>query len=139
MSGNPRVIPVELDIAEDACDLSLLPEMIDEFWHIAGLTDFHESKRDQLFKVNLEGTKKALELTAQMRVHRFFYISTAYVAGIHDGLVMEDGLLPSPKFRNPYEESKYAAEKAVRESGLPLYHFAPQYHRRRQQNRRSRG
>jgi len=91
---------------------------MDEFWHIAGLTTFNENKRAQLEAVNIHGTAHALELARRLECQRFFHISTAYVAGICDGPVMEDELLPNPVFRNPYEETKYHGEKLVRESSL---------------------
>jgi lysylphosphatidylglycerol synthetase-like protein (DUF2156 family)/nucleoside-diphosphate-sugar epimerase len=98
---------------------------VDEFWHIAGLTEFHESKRPQLEQVNIEGTRNALALARRWNVERYFHISTAYVAGIHDGVVQEDELLPNPVFRNPYEETKYRGEQLVRASDLPWIVIRP--------------
>ncbi len=92
---------------------------IDEFWHIAGLTDFYESKRAQLELVNIGGVRNAIALAGAVRAQHFYHISTAYVAGICEGPVPEDALLPNPVFRNPYEETKYRGEALVRSSGLP--------------------
>ena len=116
----PGVRSVPGDIADTSvvADLSGL-DPVDEFWHIAGLTEFHESKRPQLEQVNVEGVRHALALAERWKVSRFFHISTAYVAGICDGPVPEDGLLPNPVFRNPYEETKYRGEQLVRNSTLP--------------------
>ncbi|MCK5819321.1 MAG: SDR family oxidoreductase [Psychromonas sp.] len=122
--NDPRVIPVEQYINDSTEELAL-PEEIDEFWHIAGLTDFHESKRKQLYKVNVGGTEQALELAKKMKAKRYFHVSTAYVAGIYDDIVKEDALLECPEFRNPYEETKYKSEQLVRSSGLPFIIIRP--------------
>jgi len=44
----------------------------------------------------------------------FHYVSTAYVAGKRNGLVLEDELDEGQDFRNDYEHCKCLAEKAVR-------------------------
>lgn len=116
--NHQRVHMVFGDITSSAIleDEVSVPCTIDEFWHVAGTTDFNQEKRDEIFRINLEGTKNAVRLAEKLKSKHFFHISTAYVAGLHEGRVLEDGLLPNPTFRNPYEESKYAAEKYIRES-----------------------
>lgn len=65
--------------------------------------------------VNVEGTLRMLELaTALPRLRRFTYVSTAYVAGEHRGRFGEDDLDVGQRFRNPYEQSKFEAERLVR-------------------------
>jgi nucleoside-diphosphate-sugar epimerase len=96
---------------------------IDEFWHLAGSTDFQ--RRDLAMSVNVMGTSNVLNLARRLNVRVFFHVSTAYVAGLHQGLVAEDTLLANPKFRNVYEESKYMGERIVRESGLPFIIMRP--------------
>lgn len=98
---------------------------IDELWHFAGLTEFHEDKRALLEQVNIEGTRQALNLAERLGVRRFFHISTAYVCGLATELVPEDALLPAPRFRNPYEETKYHGERLVRDSALPWVVLRP--------------
>lgn len=116
----PRVTAIAGDITDPAVTaVAAQINHVDEFWHIAGLTDFYESKRAQLERVNVEGVRNALALAEVTRACHFYHISTAYVAGICDGPIPEDGLLPHPVFRNPYEETKYKGEKLVRSSVLP--------------------
>ncbi|NEX15155.1 MAG: hypothetical protein C1943_00610 [Halochromatium sp.] len=133
-SAQQRLAALELDptrchaLAGDLSDSGSFAEqlpVIDEFWHLAGLTEFHEDKRAQLERVNIEGTRQALKLAKQLDVQRFFHISTAYVCGLTSAPVPEDGLLPSPRFRNPYEETKYLGERLVRESSLPWVVLRP--------------
>lgn len=96
-----------------------LPERVDEFWHIAGSTDFQEERRERIFNINVDGTRNALNLAGRLNAGRFFHTSTAFVAGIHHGIAYEDELLPNPVFRNPYEESKYRSEELVRNYSVP--------------------
>ena len=96
---------------------------VDEFWHLAGSTDFH--RKDLAMSVNVVGTSNVLNLAKRLDVRAFFHVSTAYVAGLHQGLVDEDTLLENPEFRNVYEESKYQGERMVRESGLPFIIMRP--------------
>jgi long-chain acyl-CoA synthetase len=45
----------------------------------------------------------------------FLYVSTTYVAGMHDGLFRDDDLDVGQGFRNSYERSKLEAEQLVRD------------------------
>jgi long-chain acyl-CoA synthetase len=88
----------------------------------------HASLED-LRKTNLQGTVNLLKLAKSASVNgnfqRFSHLSTAYVAGKNQGKIREDELSSSHGFWSNYEESKYEAEKAVRESGLPYSIFRP--------------
>jgi thioester reductase-like protein len=81
--------------------------------------------------INVEGTRHMLELAEVCRrrghLERFTYISTAYVAGTHRGEFREDELDLGQRFRNPYELSKWEAEKLVRAHGdrLPIQVIRP--------------
>ncbi|TFB14198.1 SDR family NAD(P)-dependent oxidoreductase [Filobacillus milosensis] len=85
---------------------------IDAIYHTAALLSFDESKRDELFHVNVNGTKNALEFAQHINVKRFIHVSTAYTLGTRD--VGQESLYPkSQEFRNSYEESKAKAEHLV--------------------------
>ena len=121
--GTGRVHLVTGDVSHPSvARIGTLPR-IDEFWHLAGSTDFQ--RKDLAMSVNVMGTSNALNLAKRLGVRAFFHVSTAYVAGLHQGLVAEDTLLKNPEFRNVYEESKYQGEKIVRESGLPFIIMRP--------------
>jgi nucleoside-diphosphate-sugar epimerase len=119
--GDPRLtfVPGDVTNPDVVMDGFLLPQKIDEFWHIAGVTDFNEEKRQRIFSINVDGARNVLNLADRIKPGRFFHISTAYVAGIHNDIAYEDELLPNPVFRNPYEESKYCSENMVRNSTIP--------------------
>src|SRR3954452_15350198 len=82
--------------------------------------------------INVAGTENMLELAhlVQRRgdgLRRFSYVSTAYVAGDHRGVFREEELDIGQTFRNPYEQSKFEAERAVRQrcDDLPVTIFRP--------------
>ena len=113
-------------------DRNKIQAEVDEIFHIAALTELNGSKED-CRRVNLGGTEKMLELAQEslMKGHlkRFFYFSTAYVAGsLQTYRSREDHLTEEPAHANFYESSKYEAERKVREamqSGLPVTIFRP--------------
>ena len=69
-------------------------------------------------EINVEGTRRMIELAqlchSRGGLEHFSYISTAYVAGTHKGGFGEDQLDVGQRFRNPYEQSKFEAERLVR-------------------------
>jgi nucleoside-diphosphate-sugar epimerase len=61
---------------------------------------------------NIENLKGILEFSKNANVNFFYYISTAYVAGLSDNTCEE--ILPAAKlFTNVYEESKAGAENII--------------------------
>jgi thioester reductase-like protein len=81
---------------------------------------------DESRQVNVDGTARVAELAGRCaQLDRFTYVSTAYVAGDHRGEFGEDDLDVGQGFRNPYERSKFEAERAVRERALPLQVLRP--------------
>lgn len=98
-----------------------LKESIDEVWHLAALTTFDDILRDATFAVNLAGTENVLNFARGLpKLGYFNHVSTAYVCGDTEyPAVVPERLLDRPAgFRNPYEESKFEAEKLVADSGL---------------------
>jgi thioester reductase-like protein len=74
--------------------------------------------------VNLEGTRRMLDFAELASncggLERYGHVSTAYVAGTHDGRFAECDLDVGQRFRNSYEQSKFEAEQLVRSrTGLP--------------------
>jgi thioester reductase-like protein len=79
-------------------------------------------------RVNVDGTRHVLDLARRCeRLERLSYVSTAYVAGEPRRLFQEDELDVGQRFRNPYERSKFEAERMLREraDGLPLQVLRP--------------
>jgi long-chain acyl-CoA synthetase len=108
-----------------------LAERVSTVIHCAASVSFslglEESRR-----VNVQGTRRMAELAERCAqrgggLERFSYVSTAYVAGAHSGAFGEDDLDVGQSFRNPYEQSKFEAERLLREraAGLPLQVLRP--------------
>jgi thioester reductase-like protein len=68
-------------------------------------------------RVNVAGTQHVVDFCrACTQLERHHYISTAYVAGMRSGLVLESELAERQSFKNHYESTKFAAEVLVRNS-----------------------
>lgn len=113
-------------------DFSVLEREIDLFFHVAALTALNGSE-SECNLVNLGGTKEALGIARGLhskgKLSRFYYYSTAFVAGsLQTYCSLEDELPLEPKHANFYESSKYYAEQEVRKAlkdGLPVTIFRP--------------
>lgn len=116
----PRPVVFAGDVAEpglgldrDAC--RWISQNCDRVLHNAAVLTFHGSDRQgEPWRTNLQGTKSVLGFCRKASLKQFHYVSTAYVAGRRDGLVLEDELDEGQDFRNDYEHCKCLAEKAVR-------------------------
>jgi thioester reductase-like protein len=69
---------------------------------------------EQAREVNVGGTERVLALAHEApALRRLVYVSTAYVAGEHEGTFAEDDLDVGQGFRNSYERSKFEAERLL--------------------------
>jgi long-chain acyl-CoA synthetase len=115
-----RVVPVRGDVTSRALGLGTeteaLAEHVSEVVHCAATVSFDLSLRLSR-ATNVDGTERVLRFAklCQQRggLRRFSHISTAYVAGEHAGCFSEDELALGQRFRNPYEQSKFEAERIV--------------------------
>ena len=103
------------DLRINPSKIQRLKNRIDEVWHCAASISFQTDKRDKTYRVNVEGTENVLEFTTKMQIPRLHYFSTVYVAGNRLSRVYEDELNCGQEFRNPYEQTKFEAEKIVKE------------------------
>jgi nucleoside-diphosphate-sugar epimerase len=91
-------------------------------FHLAAIYDLAVSS-DVASHVNVEGTLNvSLFAKSVKNLRRYHYVSTCYVAGKREGLIMESELHHDTGFRNHYEETKYLAELEVEalKSELPI-------------------
>ena len=91
-------------------------------FHLAAIYDLAVA-RDLAMRVNLDGTRNVNKFARSIKdLWRYHYISTCYVAGKREGIIMENELLHDAGFRNHYEETKYLAEMEVEtlKSELPI-------------------
>ncbi|MFS0576993.1 SDR family oxidoreductase [Sporosarcina sp. 179-K 3D1 HS] len=124
VGAEQRVTLVRGDITDPLCgmDSSIVNELqgtVDLFYHIAALVKFDEELRDDLFRINYDGTRHAVDLAKQLGVKRFHYISTAYTIGKRTRGIEQ--LYPvDSNVHNPYEESKVKAEHLVFSHSGPM-------------------
>lgn len=83
--------------------------------HCAAVTEF--GREPHVYEaVNVCGTENvvALALHSQQRRIPLIHVSTAYVSGDRHGLILETDLENGQRFGNPYEQSKFQAERLIR-------------------------
>lgn len=122
--GHPyrrRVVAVHGDLTRARMGLTRdrreeLAERVSEIVHGAASVSF-TNDLSTARAINVEGTRRVLEFAERCqergRLRRLMYISTAFVAGDHDGCFSEDDLDVGQRFRNTYERSKFEAERLV--------------------------
>jgi thioester reductase-like protein len=109
---------VEGDISEPGLalqpsNLELVRQQATRVFHLAAVYDL-AVPRDLALRVNAGGTRNVLALARSMpHVRQFHHVSTCYVAGKREGLILETELAHNAGYRNFYEESKYLAELEV--------------------------
>ena len=130
-----RVSAVAADIERDGLGLprerrDSLAERVSDIVHSAASVSF-SLPLEESRQVNVVGTRRLLDFAREAEsrggLTRFAYVSTAYVAGTHEGDFREDQLDVGQDFRNAYEQSKFEAETLVREEAdrLPVQIFRP--------------
>jgi len=94
-----------------------------KIFHCASDTSFAERNRARVMATNVNSLPALLELAADARAEHLYYVSTAYAAGMREGICMETPLT-TDSFNNVYEESKAQAEGIIGDycenRGVPL-------------------
>lgn len=96
-------------------DLVRIGDEVQDIFHCAASVSFEDKNKKMIKRQNVDGTRNILELARKLKIKNFHYMSTAYVAGQRKGIAYEDELDKGQRFNNIYEESKFEAEKLVRE------------------------
>jgi thioester reductase-like protein len=109
---------VEGDISEpqlalSAADLELVQRQTTRMFHLAAAYDLAVPE-ELAMRVNAGGTRHVVELARTLpHLRQFHHVSTCYVAGKREGVILETELRHDAGYRNYYEESKYLAELEV--------------------------
>ena len=127
-----RLVAVPGDVEKPGLGLSArdrdeLAGEVAQVVHAAASVSF-ELPLEESRRINVGGTRNVVDFALRCeRLERFAYISTAYVAGDHEAEFAEDDLCVGQRFRNPYERTKFEAEKLVRSHSheLPVQIFRP--------------
>lgn len=118
---------VDMHLGLSSAEYRTLADTVTDIFHLAALYYLGVDKR-AMHQVNVEGTRNVLELAADCRrLRRFNHMSTSVVSGSRVGVICEDELEAGQKFRSPYEETKYEAEKLVEKAKatLPISIYRP--------------
>lgn len=95
-------------------DAATTRERTTHLWHLAAVYDL-AVERELAMRVNVGGTRNVVDFARSMpQLRHFHYVSTCYVAGKREGVILETELRHDAGYRNFYEESKYLAEMEVR-------------------------
>jgi thioester reductase-like protein len=127
LQPHANLTPLAGDIEEPGLGLASPLDDVSTIVHCAASVSFDLSLRESR-RVNVDGTRHVLDFAKRCeRLERLSYVSTAYVAGEPRRLFGEDELDVGQRFRNPYERSKFEAERMLREQadGLPLQVLRP--------------
>jgi long-chain acyl-CoA synthetase len=113
----------EPDLGFEAGERDRLAREIGTIVHSAASVSF-TMPLDESRAINVGGTRNVIEFADRCEqsggLQRLCYVSTAYVAGTHEGEFREDDLDVGQSFRNAYEQSKFEAEGMVRSHGVRL-------------------
>lgn len=112
-----RLVFLQGDVGRERLGLDVAAlGRVDLLLHAAAVTDF--TLDDEVYqRINVGGTRHALDLAEALGCP-LLYVSTAYVSGDREGLILEDELDCGQAFTNGYEASKAAAERLVRAAGM---------------------
>lgn len=115
----PRPVVLEGDICEsylglDPASRDWVADHCSAAMHSAASLVFHEDNQGEPYRSNIGGLTHMLQLCKEAGITDLHYISTAYVAGLREDLVLEDELQAGQAFRNDYERSKFQGELQVR-------------------------
>ena len=102
------------DITEENLGLNYDFKKVTHLFHLAALYDL-SAKKEPSYRINVLGTKNVMEFAKRNKIERIIYVSTAYVSGKREGPIYEEELDMGQGFKNYYEETKFLAEKLVRE------------------------
>jgi nucleoside-diphosphate-sugar epimerase len=94
--------------------------------HAAANISFQPSTDGEPWTTNADGTQHLLDLCRALGMAELHHVSTAFVCGDRTGTVYEDELDRGQGFHNAYEESKFEAERRVRQAaGLHATVYRP--------------
>lgn len=118
----------EPDLGLGTGRLNYLKGQTIQAYHLAAVYDLGVD-RELATRVNIDGTRHVLAfLRRASKLERLHYVSTCYVSGRYHGLFREEDLEVGQAFQNHYEESKFYAERLVRdarEDGVPVTIYRP--------------
>ncbi len=129
-TGGDRVIPVEGDLMLDGLGIDddtvgQLTGNVDHLVHLAALYDL-TTDDDTNEAINVDGTRRVVELAGALDVGCLHHVSSVAVAGEYQGTFTEDMFDEGQDLTSPYHRTKYEAERIVRnEAEVPWRVYRP--------------
>ncbi len=113
-----RIAKLQGDLREPRLGLSeaeveALKNTVAHFFHLAAIYDM-TAEDEQHERVNIEGTRHAVELANGLEVGVFHHISSVAAAGRFQGLFREDMFDEGQELPSSYHRTKFESEKVVR-------------------------
>ena len=90
------------DVTKLGLGLREVPKDIKVLYHLAANVSLGEDRNGTIWKTNVVGTENVISFSLKNSIPHLVFVSTAYTQG-----------------RNPYEQSKAAAEEMVQNSSIP--------------------
>jgi thioester reductase-like protein len=121
----PRPVVLEGDISDpdlglDANDIRWASEYCHGLIHNAASLSFQAtSPEGEPYRSNVGGTQNVLDFARAAGIRQFHHVSTAYVAGLRSGRVLESETDVGQTLGNDYEKAKLTAEQLVRATVFP--------------------
>jgi NAD(P)-dependent dehydrogenase (short-subunit alcohol dehydrogenase family) len=125
-----RAVPVFGDLTAkklgvSADDVKKLKGKIDHLYHLAAVYDLKADEASQV-KVNIEGTRSAVEFARAIDAGHLHHVSSIAAAGLYEGVFREDMFEEAEGLDHPYFMTKHESEKIVRkESKVPWTVYRP--------------
>jgi thioester reductase-like protein len=118
LGGGERISPVVGDLSVERLGLKAAARKrlagVDHVVHLAALYDMTaDDERNR--EVNVEGTRRVVELAASVGAKRLHHVSSVAVAGDFAGTFTEDMFDEGQELPSPYHQTKHESERLVRE------------------------
>jgi thioester reductase-like protein len=113
-----RIKPVQGDLSEPNLGVSEEDRKalagVEQFFHLAAIYDM-TADEERNKRLNVQGTGNAIDLANELGAGRFHHVSSIAVAGLYEGHFTEDDFDVGQKLAHPYHQTKFEAEKLVRQ------------------------
>ncbi len=102
----------------NAKQIAQLTGRIDCLIHSAGITRFNDAHAEEFSTHNELGSQNAFLLCKKLNINALHHLSTAFVSGNLASPLSEHELDRGQVFRNKYEESKFNAERILKDASI---------------------
>ena len=123
-----RVLVGDLLLSDLGLDPKAVEERVGHFDHLVHLAALYDMTADESTNesINVDGTRRIVELANQLGVGCLHHVSSIAVAGEYTGTFNEEMFDEGQKLESPYHRTKFESEKVVREeSTVPWRVYRP--------------